>query len=181
MEIAQYRSVPLPRQENVLVTLEADMGSAGRVLVVDDSDESRRILADILGMLGYSVSTASDGERAWILLQQAGLPYDLVITDFMMPRLNGIELLAKIMAQHSWMKVVLISGHLDQEVTSKAQKLGAFAVLPKPCGIEALSGTVKLAMVKSTGERGGEINEKADDDFDGARPCHRDVPQCGIG
>lgn len=157
------------------------MAGAGRILVVDDSDESRRILADILGTLGYSVSTAPDGERAWMLLQQAGFPYDLVITDFMMPRVNGIELLEKIMAEYSWIKVVLISGHLDHEVTSKARRLGAFAVLPKPCGIEMLSGTVKLAMVKSTNERGGDINEKADDDFDGPRPCHRDAPQCGLG
>jgi DNA-binding NtrC family response regulator len=161
--------------------MEAGMASAGRILVVDDSDASRRILADILNQLGYSVSTAPDGERAWILLQQAGFPYDLVITDFMMPQVNGIELLTKIMAEYSWIKVVLISGHLDHEVASKALMLGAFAVLPKPCGIEALSGTVKLAMVKSTGERGGDINEKADGDFDGARPCHRDVPQGGIG
>ncbi len=157
------------------------MPSAGRILVVDDSDESRWILADILDSLGYSVSTAPDGERALILLQQAGFPYDLVITDFMMPGVNGIELLAKIMAEYSWIKVVLISGHLDHEVISKARMLGAFAVLPKPCGIEVLSGTVKLALVKATSERGGDINEKADGDFDGVRPCHRDAPQRGLG
>ena len=157
------------------------MASMGSILVVDDSDESRRILADILGMLGYSVSTAPDGERAWILLQQAGLPYDLVITDLMMPRLNGIEVLEKIMAQHSWMKVVLISGHLDHEVTSKAQTLGAFAVLPKPCGIEMLSKTVKLALLNSAIERGGEVHEKADSSLGGFGPCSRDSVRCSPG
>ena len=157
------------------------MGSAGRVLVVDDSDESRRILADILGMLGSSVSTAPDGERAWILLQQAGLPYDLVITDLMMPRLNGIELLTKIMAEYSWIKVVLISGLLDHEVTSKARMLGAFAVLPKPCGIEVLSKTVKLALLNSAIEKGGEVHEKADSSLRGFGPCDRDSVRCSPG
>lgn len=157
------------------------MASTGRILVVDDADESRQILAEILGMLGYAISTASDGEQAWILFQQAGFPFDLVITDLNMPRLSGIELLTKIMVQRPWTKVVLISGHLDHEVTSRAQRLGAFAVLPKPCGIEVLSNTVKLALMNSAREKEGEVHEEADSPFGGIGPCGHDPVRCSPG
>jgi CheY-like chemotaxis protein len=81
-------------------------------------------------------------------LQQAWFAYDLVITDLMMPRMDGIELLTNIRAYCPWIRVVLITGRRDHEVASRAQMLGAFAVLAKPCGIEELNGTIKLALLK---------------------------------
>lgn len=121
----------------------------GRILVVDDCEGSRTLLADLLGMQGYSITTAPDGVLAWRLLQQSWVSYSLVITDFMMPRMNGLELLEKIRAGYPWIKVVLFTGHLEDEITSRAQRMGAFAVLPKPCGLERLHGTIKLALLQA--------------------------------
>jgi DNA-binding NtrC family response regulator len=122
----------------------------GRILVVDDCEGSRTLLADILGMQGHSITAAPDGALAWRLLQRSRVSYGLVITDFMMPRMNGIELLEKILAAYPSIKVVLITGHLEDEITSRAQKMGAFAVLPKPCGLEQLHGIIRLALQKWT-------------------------------
>lgn len=157
------------------------MARENRILVVDDSQENRAILADILGRQGYTVDTASDGQQALTYLRLTWFSCDLVITDLMMPGMSGIELLAKIRADSPWIQVVLISGHLDHEISLKAQMLGAFAVLPKPCSIEKLSDTVKLALLESTAAQGGGPHEKVDSPFDGASPCDHESPQCSPG
>lgn len=122
---------------------------AGRILVVDDSEGIRTLLAGLLGRCGYSVTTAPDGMLAWSLLQQSSVSYGLVITDFIMPKMNGIELLEKIRAAYPWIKVVLVTGHGHPEtaIASRAQRMGAFAVLPKPCGFEQLHGIIKRALL----------------------------------
>jgi len=119
-----------------------------RILVVDDSEHSRRVLADVLKAQGHTVHTARDGRWAWMLLCRAWTSYDLVVTDLVMPEMDGIELLSRIRAESPWIKVVLITAHTDPAVRSKALTLGAFAVISKPCDMEQLKGTVKSALVK---------------------------------
>ncbi|MDE2058664.1 MAG: response regulator [candidate division NC10 bacterium] len=129
---------------------------AGGILVVDDSEGERTLLANLLGRSGYRVTTASDGMLAWRLLQQSSVSYDLVITDFTMPMMNGIELLEKIQAAYPRIRVVLVTGHgyLGNTITSKAQRKGAFAVLPKPCSFEHLHETIKRALLQSPATEG---------------------------
>jgi len=83
-----------------------------------------------------------------MLLCRAWTSYDLVVTDLVMPEMDGIELLSRIRAESPWIKVVLITAHTDPAVRSKALTLGAFAVISKPCDMEQLKGTVKSALVK---------------------------------
>jgi CheY-like chemotaxis protein len=78
------------------------MIAGDRILVVDDSDSVRRILAEALEGEGYRVYTASDGRRAWDLLRQYPFFYDLVISDVMMPAMNGLELLRRTIANFPW-------------------------------------------------------------------------------
>jgi len=124
------------------------MVTGTRILVVDDSEHSRLVLADVLKAQGHTVHTASDGKWAWLLLCRAWFSYDLVVTDLVMPEMNGIELLSRIRADCPWIKVVLITAHIDPEVRSRALMLGAFAVLSKPCDVEQLKGMVELALAK---------------------------------
>ena len=129
---------------------------AGNILVVDDSEGTRTLLAGLLDRRGYRVTTAPDGLLAWRLLQQSSASYDLVITDFIMPRMNGIELLEKIQVAYPWIRVILVTGHgyLDNTITSRAQQMGAFAVLPKPCSFEQIQGIIKLALLQSPATEG---------------------------
>jgi len=146
-----------------------------RVLVVDDSEESRQILSEILRTKGYTVNTAPDGESAWTLLQQSRFSYELVITDLMMPWMSGVELLRKIRADSPWINVVLLTGHLDHEVTLRAQRLGAFAVLSKPCDIAKLEGIVERALLKSALAKGGDSHEKVSSRCDGPSDFYHDL------
>ena len=81
-----------------------------RILVVDDNESIRTILAESLAYQGFRVSTAADGQRAWELVQHMPFSYDLVLTDMQMPAMNGIELLSKIMIESPWIKVISDDG-----------------------------------------------------------------------
>ncbi|PWB80746.1 MAG: hypothetical protein C3F08_03675 [Candidatus Methylomirabilota bacterium] len=123
----------------------------GGILVVDDSEGTRTLVAGLLSARGYRVTTAPDGLFAWRLLQQSSASYDLVITDVVMPSMNGIELLEKMRTTCPWTRVVLVTGqgYLNNAITARAYALGAFAVLPKPCSFEQLHDTVKRALLHS--------------------------------
>ena len=124
------------------------MRPGDRILVVDDSEAIRQILADALEQEGYRVQTAADGHQAWELLRQSRFCYDLVITDVTMPAVDGLELLARIMADWPWIKVVLITGCANADLKLRAQMLGAVAVLSKPCSLDQIQRTLQLALTK---------------------------------
>jgi CheY-like chemotaxis protein len=124
------------------------MIAGDRILVVDDSDVVRRILAEVLEGEGYRVYTAPDGQRAWELLRQYPFFYDLVISDVMMPAMNGLELLRRITANSPWIKVILMTGYRDPDLTATAQALGATAVLTKPWSLEQIQRTLRLALAR---------------------------------
>ena len=112
-----------------------------RILVVDDNESMRTMLAESLAFQGFRVSTAADGQRAWELVQHMPFSYDLVLTDMQMPAMNGIELLAKIMMQSPWIKVIVMTGTQDPDLTITAELLGAFTVLSKPVGVDQIVNT----------------------------------------
>jgi len=119
-----------------------------RILVVDDNESIRIILAESLEYQGFRVSTAADGQRAWELVQHMPFSYDLVLTDMQMPAMNGIELLSKIMMESPWIKVIVMTGGQDPDLKIKAELLGAFTVLFKPFGVDQISQTLRCALAK---------------------------------
>jgi DNA-binding NtrC family response regulator len=119
-----------------------------RILVVDDNNSIRTMLAESLAYQGFRVSTAPDGQRAWELVHHMPFSYDLVLTDIQMPAMNGIELLSKIMIESPWIKVVLLTGAQDPDLRMKAELLGAFAVLSKPFEVDQITQTLRCALAK---------------------------------
>jgi two-component system response regulator FlrC len=126
----------------------AGMLARDRILVVDDNESVRSILADALEYEGFRVSTAADGQYAWELVRQRPFAYDLVLTDMTMPAMDGIALLSKIMMDSPWIKVILMTAHQDVDLKVKAELLGAFTVLFKPFGIEQIYQTLRRALAK---------------------------------
>ncbi len=118
-----------------------------RILVVDDNESVRSILAEGLEGQGFRVCTAADGQQAWALVRRTPFAYDLVLTDLTMPEMGGIELLANIMADSPWIKVILMTGRWDPELKARAATLGASAVLFKPFGLEQVGRTLRLALM----------------------------------
>lgn len=106
------------------------MGSAGRILVVDDESSVTEALALILGDRGYEIQTAGAVAEAVELL--ARRPVDLVLTDLRLRDLTGLDLLTRIKKDTPETEVILMTAHGSLDVTIDAIKKGAYYYLEKP-------------------------------------------------
>jgi response regulator RpfG family c-di-GMP phosphodiesterase len=117
-----------------------------RVLIVDDEKFIRDILADFLGMEGYVVRTAEDGQAALSELGHAH--YDLVISDLKMPRMGGIELLEQIGSAAPHALTVIMTGFGTVETAIDAMKRGAYDYILKPFKVEEVIHVVQRGLEK---------------------------------
>ncbi len=117
-----------------------------RVLIVDDEKFIRDILADFLGMEGYVVRTAEDGQAALSELNLAH--YDLVISDLKMPRMGGIELLEQIGHAAPNALTVIMTGFGTVETAIDAMKRGAYDYILKPFKVEEVIHVVQRGLEK---------------------------------
>jgi EAL domain-containing protein (putative c-di-GMP-specific phosphodiesterase class I) len=132
------------------VTEPAPSASA-RVLVVDDEQLIREILADFLGMEGYSVRTAPDGATAASELRRAR--YDVVITDLKMPNLGGLDLLAEVRRTNPEALTLVMTGFGTVETAIDALKHGAYDYVLKPFKVEQLLKIIRNGLAaKQLGE-----------------------------
>lgn len=99
-----------------------------RILVVEDHKEIRELLSEIFLSDGYEVDSAEDGELA--LRQVKEKKYDLIITDYMMPKMDGIDLLRNLKTENHSLFILMISGSGIEEEFFKQS--GADAYLSKP-------------------------------------------------
>jgi DNA-binding NtrC family response regulator len=105
----------------------------GRVLLVDDEPELRRLLRRTLVRAGFEVVEASDGRAA---LEAARLAhFDVVISDIRMPHMGGLELMERLQLEDPGMPVVLMSGSAELSNRQSAVDVGAFDYLAKPSGL----------------------------------------------
>jgi DNA-binding response OmpR family regulator len=112
-----------------------------RILMVEDDGDIRRLNAEVLIHAGYHVDAAADGAAAWdaLCVEQ----YDLIITDNIMPKLTGVELLKKLRSARMELPVIMATGTIPQEEFTRCPWLQPAATLLKPYTVEALLGTVK--------------------------------------
>ena len=115
-----------------------------RILVVDDEDKMRRLLELALTGLGHLVVKAGDGEEA--LERGAEAPFDLVLTDLRMPRLDGLGLLRSLRERGDTTPVVVLTAHGSVESAVEAMKLGAVDYLIRPFEMATLELTVARAL-----------------------------------
>src|ERR1700722_1074217 len=101
-----------------------------RILVVEDDEDIRRLNAEVLTVSGYKVDAAADGTIAWDILQYN--QYDLLVTDYHMPKMSGVELLKKVRAAHVALPVILVSGTMPVEKLKQDPWLQIDATLLKP-------------------------------------------------
>src|SRR5260221_209450 len=103
---------------------------ADRVLVVDDEQSLRKVLAATLQREGYEVEVASDGEEALEALDRDGA--DVVVTDLVMPKMDGLSLLRKVVAKHPDVPVIVVTAHGRVGSAVEAMKAGAFNFVTRP-------------------------------------------------
>src|SRR3984885_386478 len=119
--------------------------TSSRVLVVDDDPQDRQGLADIIADLGYFCETAPDGEAALEKLTAA--PFDVIISDLMMPRMDGFELLRTLFDRGDTTPAIVLTGagSIDQAI-SIVHDLRAFWFLEKPARPTVLATLLERAM-----------------------------------
>ena len=115
-----------------------------KLLIIDDEQSSREILRIFLDDLGYNVILAKNGEEGFYLFTTQ--KPDLIITDIMMPGLNGIELLKKIKSVNSHIPVILISAYGQTEIIISGMQLGAYDYVEKPFDKRYLNLIVEKAL-----------------------------------
>jgi two-component system response regulator PilR (NtrC family) len=117
---------------------------AGRILVVDDEESTRLTLDECFTSIGYEVVTASNGEDA--LQKFAPGKFDCVISDLMMPSIDGIELLKRIRIEDSDVYFIMVTGFPGIDSAVDAMKEGAYDYLTKPFHMEDIQLKVEKAI-----------------------------------
>ena len=120
--------------------LECQMSLFHRVLVVEDNEDIRRLNTEVLAGSGCEVDAAADGALAWDILQFNR--YDLLVTDYNMPRMSGVELLKKLHAARMSLPVILVSGTMPANELSRHPWLQIDATLLKPYTPDELLATM---------------------------------------
>ena len=116
---------------------------AWRVLVADDDPEICTLIKTILARGPYDVTLCEDAESALVHIQRDD-PYDILISDFMLPGISGIELIMQVRQNRptSHMPIVMISGHNNYAMDARAKAAGANVFLNKPFAPLLLRTTV---------------------------------------
>jgi two-component system, cell cycle sensor histidine kinase and response regulator CckA len=127
-------------------------GRGERLLIIDDEPAIGRVLAQHLERLGYQVTTSTDPEEALEVLTEDPTDFDLAITDLQMPRMDGVQLAARLAAVRPNLPVVLITGNRLSVPASVMRAAGVRAVVDKPFQIRELSQAVRAALDDSLPE-----------------------------
>jgi len=120
-----------------------DLSGAGRILFVEDEDAVRGVAARLLRARGYEVIEAADGEEALALAEQNAGTIDLLISDVIMPGLDGPSLLKKARQYLGSAPVMFISGYAEAEFSDILEGESGVTFLPKPIDIKSLAERVK--------------------------------------
>ncbi len=120
------------------------MGEQIRVLVVDDEHTILKSIRGLVEDKGHHVAVASNGEEALRKIEDEG--YDIVITDYYMPVMNGKELLVKIRADYPKTLVIVVSGFFTVEDRLDFIFKGAFSCIKKPFNASEINSIINTAV-----------------------------------
>jgi DNA-binding NtrC family response regulator len=157
------------------MNFEPTPATQGRILLVDDDEDTRATLSEALHDLGFEVETRGDGAAG--LEQAAQQSFDVVLTDLKMPKMDGIELCQRLSGERPQLPVVVMTAFGDLESALAALRAGAFDFIIKPFTVEQVAEALRRArkhaadsslVVRSSD--GQTIQKKGD----GASPRHRE-------
>src|SRR5262245_2378141 len=123
--------------------------SRPRVLVVDDEESVRQFVDRALRSAGYDTRVAADGESA-LQVADAFDPFDLLLTDLIMPGINGDELARRLRARHPDLKVLYLTGFADRLFSTRLVLWQNEAFLEKPATVAGLREAVSMALFGHT-------------------------------
>ncbi len=116
------------------------------ILVVDDEPPIRSLLKTVLGRAKYKVLEAGDGLQALDLCAQHGPTIDLILTDIVMPKLDGIRLADEVSVTYPHIRVLYMSGKCEMETVERNVRERGFGFIRKPFSVSAVVDLVKEHM-----------------------------------
>ncbi len=119
-----------------------------KILIIDDEKAIRRSIKEILEFEKYSVEEAEDGQQGLDMALKGH--YDVILSDIKMPKLDGVELLTKLMANGTESSLIMMSGHGNIETAVETVKKGAYDYLAKPIDLNRLLVAVRNALDKTS-------------------------------
>ena len=141
------------------------MTSKGGILVVDDEPMVLRLLTLQIERLGYAVTPAASGREALALLAES--PFHLLITDIMMPEMDGLALMQQAVAIQPDLECIVVSGQADLAIAVEAMKMGAINYIQKPISMMELEvslakGMERLTLLKALKKSQEELSQHRD-------------------
>lgn len=119
-----------------------------KILIIDDEKAIRRSIKEILEFEKYVVDEAEDGQQGLDMALKGA--YDVILSDIKMPKLDGVELLSKLMAAGTESSLIMMSGHGNIETAVDTVKKGAYDYLAKPIDLNRLLVAVRNALDKTS-------------------------------
>ena len=130
--------------ESAAASVAEPRGAGERVLVVEDEDDARKGLVEILGMLGYTVVSAATGEEA--LAVPVAPTFDALVTDLRLPGVQGGEVARALRARWPNLAVILMSGYPQEAAAQDLLRSGSARFLQKPFGLDSLVRELRSAL-----------------------------------
>ena len=120
-----------------------------KILLAEDEGRLRTGLEFILSSAGYQVTAVEDGEQAYQVIKKTG-HYDVLLTDMIMPKINGLELLEKLNRENLLPPVVLgISAYSDAATVTQMQSVGCKKMLDKPFQVTELLSLISTSLAET--------------------------------
>ena len=126
----------------------ADLTGTATVLIVEDEDMVRSVAVRQLTRFGYKVLEAGNGLEALDVLEQHPGVVDIVVSDVMMPEMDGPAFLKEVRKTHPDLKIIFVSGHTNEAFKATVDEHEVFAFLPKPFSLPQLLAKVKEELAR---------------------------------
>lgn len=144
---------PPPTAESANAGKGGDLAGRGRILLVEDEDGVRGLAVQLLSSFGYQVMEAADGESALEIIKSNAGEIDILISDVVMPGMDGPALLEAARDYLGHARVVFISGYTERDMTQAVDKGRAVSFMPKPFTLRQLGERVKQELAAIASER----------------------------
>jgi len=146
--LPRYYPTKAELEDDAVVVEEktTDLSGKGTILLVEDEEAVRTFAVRALQTRGYNVLEADSGVSALELLESVDQAIDLVVSDVVMPEMDGPTMLREIRKQNQNVKVIFISGHAEEAFEKNLDSNEEFAFLPKPFSLKQLAAKVKESL-----------------------------------
>ena len=128
--------------------ISSNLTGTETVLIVEDNAQVRDLGQTILKRQGYTVLSAENGDQALAILNATDNPVDLLLTDVVMPGMNGKELFTRVSEKHPGLKVLFMSGYTDDIIAHRGVLEKGINFIKKPFSIQTLAAKVRDVLKK---------------------------------